>query len=58
MTAASMCPFCAPALPEQVVRQDYTDLPCAQHCGRCSRCVRAEWVARHGDYRGKQAVAS
>jgi hypothetical protein len=32
------------------------DDPCSLRCGRCSRCVRADWVARHGDYPGGRVV--
>jgi hypothetical protein len=34
------------------------DRPCERRCGRCSRCVRAGWVAEHGgDYAPGQALS-
>lgn len=38
----------------QQMDQEYVEgVPCRSKCGRCSRCIRAEAVKRHGgDYQG------
>jgi hypothetical protein len=44
-----------PSFAELQERRKLTDEPCGRpgKCVGCSRCIRAEWVARHGgDYRG------
>lgn len=43
-----------PRCAELVERRKPTNEPCAQDCGRCSRCVRSSWVTRNGgDFLGR-----
>lgn len=42
-----------PTAAELAQRRRLDDGPCQQHCRRCSRCIRAGWLLRHGrDFAG------